>query len=1068
MCSFRRDIKWEGRDDSSDQAKWNSSLLESLVPICYSSLLSHLAQDGEPHLQYWPNPAQKSGDFTDWTTCMELCQEMVVNKPCLITLSGDIVTPTSSRVEIYGGIGTAEESSVVKLFLSKLDNEVIVDLSDEKDQHVLSALLRVSEKPQMSAAALADICRRNVDIVKSLENEDKLVVLKLLANRPGTHLAGLPLLPLRSGLWGTVQPGSNAGCFFLASAEMDACIPSSFKNVVTIPGELDTLARGWANSKQFGIRVASVGNLASILKQAFPQSWVNSVESVDWIPEEPTQPTVENMRHIWKVLNSSNVNLADFKDIPILPDQPFNHQHSEQRMMLTKPAGRWLDCSQSPQKLTTLVEKLSNWKVLTWDPVLHLPALASYRSRLDASVLLSIFEKNRDNIKSLLETDRQLCTEVIDLVTRDPKFTTSPALKDKMLSFPIFRTIDDQPIALKSRSLDTTHYVARSYMTSIDDFLINTISREGHKVILCGTPSEEKLAAHIFSLPQLTERSAQDLVIKIIQRHPGNQTSSLIWILKNLPRTRWGPELNNTAFLPSNGQLFKMSELFVSTDKKLSLLLQGDQFCFIDQDSPLNKFEKEMGSLKTMADITLRDVTRVGEVLSRKAPEEVNMDKLQILLDVALESGWMPKISHLNLLPSMQRPQWLPQNFPWKAKNPMLHPAADLLKSSYAEVAGCVSLVVHPSYTQYLEATTMQMKLTPEILLQQLECFVTRKMSSWDQGLEKLMTEIDSAANDARVLNMMRGKLEKIGAWVPTQDGFRAVDEVSLSSVDVRNFHPYISSPKEIIQRLRNVQNLGIKTHLEMSDKLTVLTKIREKYEGKKATGFDENWKNEDRVIVNVCNGLDENFLKNNTILLPILQHNELKFEDTKKIYWDDVSSEAKKELLQDIKNEYPIVHLKTISPDLAMKLRLTPVTENLLDMTHLDPSFEEFSQHQSMTNRIKEILREYPVDGPVLFQEQIQNSEDAGATTVKFLLDTNDNRDFDKTLLGETMKACNGESLWIYNDAQFSEEDFENILNVGGATKKEKTDKIGSFGIGFNSVFHLTDVPSIVSGKHF
>ena len=56
---------------------------------------------------------------------------------------------------------------------------------------------------------------------------------------------------------------------------------------------------------------------------------------------------------------------------------------------------------------------------------------------------------------------------------------------------------------------------------------------------------------------------------------------------------------------------------------------------------------------------------------------------------------------------------------------------------------------------------------------------------------------------------------------------------------------------------------------------------------------------------------------------------------------------------------------------------------------------------------------------------------------------------------------------MWIYDDAQFSEEDFRNILNVGGATKKEKTDKIGSFGIGFNSVYHLTDVPSIVSGMY-
>ena len=99
---------------------------------------------------------------------------------------------------------------------------------------------------------------------------------------------------------------------------------------------------------------------------------------------------------------------------------------------------------------------------------------------------------------------------------------------------------------------------------------------------------------------------------------------------------------------------------------------------------------------------------------------------------------------------------------------------------------------------------------------------------------------------------------------------------------------------------------------MEMSDKLSVLTEIKEKYEGKKTTGFDVNWRNEDRVIVNVCNGLDENFLRNNTISLPILQHNVLKFEEAKNIYWDDVSSEAKKELLQDIRSEYPIVHLKT------------------------------------------------------------------------------------------------------------------------------------------------------------
>ena len=100
--------------------------------------------------------------------------------------------------------------------------------------------------------------------------------------------------------------------------------------------------------------------------------------------------------------------------------------------------------------------------------------------------------------------------------------------------------------------------------------------------------------------------------------------------------------------------------------------------------------------------------------------------------------------------------------------------------------------------------------------------------------------------------------------------------------------------------------------------------------------------------------------------------------------------------------------------------------------------------------------------------KRKIQNAEDANATKVMFFLDTNDNINNKEKLLGESMKACNGESLWVYNDGKFTEDDFQNILNVGGATKKEKKDKIGSFGIGFNSVYHLTDVPSIVSGKSF
>ena len=69
--------------------------------------------------------------------------------------------------------------------------------------------------------------------------------------------------------------------------------------------------------------------------------------------------------------------------------------------------------------------------------------------------------------------------------------------------------------------------------------------------------------------------------------------------------------------------------------------------------------------------------------------------------------------------------------------------------------------------------------------------------------------------------------------------------------------------------------------------------------------------------------------------------------------------------------------------------------------------------------------------------------------------------------LLTEELAKCQGPALWAYNNAMFSEEDFENINKLAGETKKDELDKVGRFGLGFNSVYHLTDVPSFVSGEH-
>uniref|UniRef100_A0A672R538 Sacsin/Nov domain-containing protein n=1 Tax=Sinocyclocheilus grahami TaxID=75366 RepID=A0A672R538_SINGR len=125
----------------------------------------------------------------------------------------------------------------------------------------------------------------------------------------------------------------------------------------------------------------------------------------------------------------------------------------------------------------------------------------------------------------------------------------------------------------------------------------------------------------------------------------------------------------------------------------------------------------------------------------------------------------------------------------------------------------------------------------------------------------------------------------------------------------------------------------------------------------------------------------------------------------------------------------------------------------------------EQCGQSEPITQRIKNILKEYDEESDI-FKELLQNAEDAGATTCKFLLDFRKHRDPPETLIDDGMAFCNGPCLWIFNNELFSQEDWRNIVKVGSASKENKVKMIGKFGLGFNAVYHVSDIPSILSGN--
>ena len=123
---------------------------------------------------------------------------------------------------------------------------------------------------------------------------------------------------------------------------------------------------------------------------------------------------------------------------------------------------------------------------------------------------------------------------------------------------------------------------------------------------------------------------------------------------------------------------------------------------------------------------------------------------------------------------------------------------------------------------------------------------------------------------------------------------------------------------------------------------------------------------------------------------------------------------------------------------------------------------FEAFGQSENLCRRLRGIAEAYPETAiPV---EMLQNAEDAGASVFKLLLFEGE---FGRTsLLGPGLAEFAGPALYVYNDAQFTERDYANIARIGQGSKLEKLATAGRFGLGFNAVYGLTDVPQFVSGS--
>lgn len=331
-----------------------------------------------------------------------------------------------------------------------------------------------------------------------------------------------------------------------------------------------------------------------------------------------------------------------------------------------------------------------------------------------------------------------------------------------------------------------------------------------------------------------------------------------------------------------------------------------------------------------------------------------------------------------------------------------------------------------------------------------------------------MVKEIYSFLSSADYVDVTNALQEiEIPSWIWNGDGFSS-PKLVLSEKPSIDLSPYIwTLPSEMVQYSEFFFTFGMQKRCDDSLLLDVLAMIKEKYD---RTQFeDADVKKDLKLSIDI---LDE--VKPNVGKLPGLQ--------TKILLPTKVEGDAYVKLApvescmycgdgwlgtenDDEEMQYLRVH-PNVPNSTAEQLNVRNLRNCMLDPDELAVG-EEFGQEEKLTRRLSRLLEDY-TDGFAVPKELIQNADDAGATEVNFLYDERANEDAMTSLIDDGMSHCQGPALWVYNDAEFQDEDFENITKLSGATKELDTEKIGKFGLGFNAVYNLTDVPMFVSRNHF
>nr|XP_033804575.1 sacsin isoform X2 [Geotrypetes seraphini] len=1104
LTDNRRSIKWRELDQWRDpSALWNELLINSLVPTVYATLILEAIKEME---------TQKCSDFS---LTAEQIYRMWPDTNKIRVHWKSIIEPLFKELLQNAVIYSASNHwiNVDTVHFSEIDEhmkytETVLNYLQASGIQIAKVPANIAGAIQFSSSNAKPVKMVTPALVRQTlrksghkgSTDEKLHILEfVLSDEAYSDLLGLELLPLQNGNFTPFSSSvSDEDIVYITSEDFPSSLFPGLEGRLLLKDlKLRILTALKEASKSRGrpctqLQLLNPERFARLIKEVMNTVWNRRDLVVQWYPgsKNKKHPSTQWLKMVWKNLYihfAEDITL--FEDMPLIPKIPLaDDQTLVELIRLRLPSPIILDNESEmplPEFLSDIIEKLGGIVLKNLDPCIQHPLAKKYIHPATPTALLQIMD--RMSLQKLSTQVASLIPAHKDALRRFLSGLTDVNEKEKQIihALMIFRQIK------QSVEEPTSYIVLKGCKVLHHTAKLPPDLRLSIPIIDCTDEATVRLA-NMLKVEQLQSTDCIKLIIQDIEKgfySLEETTHIMLWIFKNLSFLKQETAAVVDWLIPlkcipvSQEKLVAASELFDPDIDILQSLFCAEEHIWFPPvlfaaSSDILHSLRQIG-LRNETDLHEKDIVQVVrtiedlqgnssiglDVLLRKAKSLlIILNKNHALLNSHETNSILKKVKWIPAC--KERPPNYPSSLFWKGDLCNMCSPTEMCDLSQAVLVGSSVPLVGNIHIDIEKALDIFTKPNIEAVLEHLKIVAdwnsSKTFSDEDYyQFQHILLEIYSFMQDH--LETGKDTFKTLNfPWVWTGKTFCLPTQAVTQSVDDFDLQPYLHGmPKTMARFHKLFKHCGSIEQLTPEHIFIVVQQIHKTSE--QVMDREESRHNLNLMLSIIrwlyCNQISVG-LKTPVPIFCSKDPSKLIMKPIEECCYCDIKVDDLNDLLEDSVEPIILVH-EDIPMKMAEWLNVPCLSTKLINPENM--GFEQSGQREPLTVRIKNILEEYPAVSDI-FKELLQNADDANATECNFLIDMRRNTDIKENLLDPGMQTCHGAALWSFNNSEFTDSDFLNITRLGESLKREEIDKVGKFGLGFNSVYHITDIPIIMS----